>query len=435
MLIKKKLALLIIFLTAALTFIWLTTFEGFQVVRFRCYKFKLCSPLSQILENRDLSRLPNLASILDPFYLFLPVQSSSLPIYRLKIDPADYQSIVNQLPAPYSVQFRNTPSPKIPGELSYNGKSYKVDVNFRGIGAPHWSEQKKSLRLSIKSGETLGGLNQIDLIIPFESNYYGFFLNKWAADYLGLHTNDPSLVHVYLNNLDYGPFVRLDRWDQSFLEIRGLPNGLIFGDIDPSPDRPPLYQSIQAWKIYDQPPNTVGDFSAIEKLLASLNHPNPQTSFSQLKQIIDIDSFVRWEALAVFFNTRHQDDFHNIRLFLNPVSGKLQFMPVDFGPQLINNHPADKTLLDIGYNPLVSRLLQNPEVYQARNQVLFNLINDQEFQNKLWQQYDELYFQTRGDFYRDPLSFESNLRFTWVVHQLKSQTQRNIITLKKLLGQ
>lgn len=433
MLIKKRLALLIIFLTAALTYIWLTTFEGFQVVRFRCYKFKLCSPLSQILENRDLFRFPDLASVLDPFYLFLSVQSSSLPVYQLKVDPADYQSIVNQLPAPYSTQFRTTPSQKISGVLSFSGKDYKVDVNFRGIGYQHWSEPKKSLRVTIKSGETLEGLDEIDLIVPSDSNYYGFFLNKWAADYLGLYTNEPSLIHVYLNNIDYGPFVKFDRWNQSFLERRGAQNGLIFGDIDPSPGRPLLYQNIGAWKIYDPPNNMIGDFSAIEKLLAALNHPNPQTSFSQLKQIIDIDSFVRWEALAVFFNTRHQDDFHNIRLFLNPVSGKLQFMPVDFGPQLINNHPADKTLLDIDYNPLVSRLLQDPEIYQARNQVLFNLINDQEFQNKLWQQYDELYFQTRGDFYRDTLKSESNLRFIWVFHQLKSQTQENIIALKKLL--
>ena len=426
------------FISIAVTiyfYIWLTTFEGFQVIRFRCYKLKFCSSLSQILENRDLSHLPSIASILDPFYLFLPVQSSSLPIYQLKVDSKDYQSIVNQLPAPFTVQFRNTPSPKIPGELSYDGKVYKVDINFRGIGAPHWSEQKKSLRLSIKSGETLGGLDQVDLVIPSESNYYGFFLNKWTADYLGLHTNELSLVHVYLNNRDYGPFVQLDRWNQSFLERRGLPNGLIFGDIDPSPDRPPLYQSPQSWKIYDSPPNTPSDFSAIEKLLTALNHPNLQTSFSQLKQIIDMDNFVRWEALAIFFNTRHQDDFHNIRLFLNPVSGKLVFMPIDFGPQLVNNHPSDKTLLNIDYNPLVSRLLQDPEIYQTRNQVLFDLINDQEFQNKLWQQYDELYSKTRGDFYRDPLNPESNLRFTWVIHQLKSQTQENIIALKKLLSQ
>ena len=425
-----------IFIAAAIYFyIWLTAFEGFQVIRFQCYRLKFCSPLSQILENGNLSRLPDIASILDQFYLFFPVQSSPLPIYQLKVDPKNYQSIVNQLPAPYSAQFRNTPSPKISGVLSYGGKDYKIDINFRGIGAPHWSEQKKSLRLSIKSGETLNGLDQVDLLIPSESNYYGFFLNKWSADHLGLHTNDPSLVHVYLNNRDYGPFVRLNRWDQSFLERRGLQNGLIFGDIDPFPGQPLLYKDIESWKIFDPLPDAANDFSAIEKLLTALNLPDSQASFSQLKQIIDIDSFVRWEALAVFFNTRHQDDFHNIRLFLNPVSGKLQFMPVDFGPQLVNNHPANKTILNIDYNPLVTRLLQDPDIYQARNDVLQGLINNREFQNKLWQQYDELYFQTRGDFYRDPLDSESNLRFTWVVHQLKSQTQKNIVALKKLLSQ
>lgn len=416
--------------------VWFTTFDGYQRIRFQCYKISFCRSLSQIFENRKLSRLPALTSALDPFYSFLPFQPSVLPVYYLKVDPADYQSIINQLPAPYSIQFRNTPSPKISGELSYNGKNYKVDFSFRGIGYQHWSEPKKSLRVTIKSGETLEGLDEIDFIVPSDSNYYGFFLNKWAADYLGLYTNEPSLIHVYLNNIDYGPFVKLDRWNQSFLERRGAPNGLIFGDIDPSPGRPLLYQDIGAWKIYDPPNNMIADFSAIEKLLAAFNQPDPQTSFLNMKQIIDIDSFVRWEALAVFFNTRHQDDFHNIRLFLNPVSGKLEFMPVDFAPDLTGKNKINQApLLDIDYNPLAAKLLADPEIRQNRDRILSQMLNDQEFQNSLWQRYDDLYRQTRANFYRDPVQLESNLRFDYVAKQLKQKTLENIASLKALLNE
>lgn len=419
-------------------FVWFTAFDGYLYIRYRCYRFKPCYPLSQLLENPRLSRAQSLTSIFNPFFLFIPMLNSSLPIYKLQVKTQDYQLIIDELPKPYSTQFKTALSSKkskIPAVLTIDGKNYSVKISFRGIGFPHWSETKKSLRIEFEPPDSYSGLHKINLSIPQDGLYYGFFLNKWVADYLGLQTNNPAIIHLFLNNRDYGPFITYEQWDQDFLTIHNLPEGTAFGDVDPSPGRPPLYQDVKAWEILNPAASTTGDFSAIETMLQALNNPNSEESISQLKQIVDIDNFVRWEALSIFFNSRHQDDLHNIRLFLNPKSGKLQFMPVDFGPQLINNHPADKTLLNIDYNPLVTRLFQDPEIYQARNDVLKDLINNQEFQNKLWQQYDELYYQTRGDFYRDPLNFESNLRFTWVAHRLESQTQKNISALKKLLEQ
>lgn len=424
-------------ITAFYLFIWFTTFEGHQQIRFFCYHFKLCYPLSQLLENRQLSRAQSLTSIFDPFFLLIPASNSSLPIYKLKVKTQDYQTILDELPQPYSTQFKTSLSlkkSKVPATLTVDGKDHFVKISFRGIGFPHWSETKKSLRLEFEPPNSYSGLHKINLSIPQDGLYYGFFLNKWAADYLGLPTNDPAIIHLFLNDHDYGSFITFEQWDQDFFKIHNLPEGPIFGDIDPSPSRPPLYQNIKAWEILNPAIFTADNFFAIETMLQALNNSDLEESISQLKQIIDIDNFVRWEALSIFFNSRHQDSLHNIRLYLNPATNKLQFMPVDFGPQLVNNHPADKTLLNIDYNPLVTRLLQDPDVYQARNDILRDLINNQEFQKKLWQRYDELYYQTRGDFYRDPLKFESDLRFTWVVRQLKSQTKENIKNLQNLLN-
>lgn len=432
----KKVGLIFVGFAILCLFIWFTTFDGYLHIRYRCYSFRPCYPLSQLLENPRLSKAQFVTSIFDPLFLLVPTTHSSLPIFKLNVKPKDYRSLLNALPPPYSTQFKTTVSSKkssIPATVVIDEKEYAVEITTRGIGFPHWSETKKSLRIEFRSPDSYSGLHEINLSVPKDGLYYGFFLNKWVADYLGLQTNNPNIIHLFLNDADYGPFIAFEQWDQDFLTAHNLPEGKIFSDINPSPDRPPLYRDAKAWKVFDPSSPEKEDYSAIETMLKALNNPDPELSISQLKKIVDIDSFVRWEALSIFFNTRHQDDLHNIRLYLDPQSDKLQFMPVDFGPQLVINHPSDKTLLDIEYNPLVTRLLQDPEIYQARNQVLFDLINDQEFQNKLWQQYDKIYYQTRADFYRDPLKSESNLRFTWVFHQLKSQTQENIIALKKLL--
>jgi len=429
----KKILLLLAGIIILCAFIWVTTFGGLMTIRYRCYKIPFCYPLSQILEKHELYRLPTLTSIFDPFFFIIPTPSSSLPIYKLAVNPQDYQSIINDLPAPYSIQFKYTNSKKIPGQLVIDNQNYQVEVNFRGIGYHHWSETKKSLRITFVDPPDFQGQKRLDFIIPSDPDFYGFHLNKWGADRLNLYTNNPGLIHLYFNGADFGPYVMADVWDQVFLETRGLPNGLIFGDVDPAPDRPDLYRSLEAWKAYDPPTDEV-DYSAIESLLNALNLPDVPESVNRLKQIIDIDSFVKWEALSIFFNSRHQDDFHNIRLFLNPASGKLEFLPVDFNPSLSKVDLSGKeSLLSINYNPLVTRLLEDKQIRQARNQVLRELVNDEEFQQSLWQKYDELYQQNRGDFYRDPVMMGSNLRFEWMVRYVKSMIKNNIDTLKRQL--
>ena len=378
-------------------------------------------------------RLPTLTSIFDPFFFIIPTLPSSLPIYKLAVDTQDYQSIINDLPAPYSIQFKYTNSKKIPGRLVVDNQNYKVEVNFRGIGYHHWSETKKSLRITFVDPPMYQGQKRIDFIIPADPDFYGFHLNKWGADRLNLYTNNPQLVRLYLNGKDYGPYVMIDIWDQMFLETRGLANGLIFGDVDPTPERPQLYKSIEAWKVFD-PLSNVADYAPIEFLLDALNNLDSSVSIHKLKQIIDVDSFARWEALTILFNSRHQDDLHNIRLYLNPTTGQLEFLPVDFNPALasvdLNNTAA---LLSINYNPLVTRLLEDPEIRQARDQVLRELVNDEKFQQSLWKKYDELYRQTRGDFYRDPVMLESNLRFEWLTRHQKTHLIDNIKALKRQL--
>jgi len=429
----KKIVLFLSGITILYVFIWLTTFEGLMKIRYSCYKIRLCYPLSQILEKHKLYRLPTLTSIFDPFFLAVPTPPSSLPIYQLSVDPQDYQSIADDLPPPYSVQFNTTASKKIPGRLVIDNQDYQIELNFRGIGYHHWSETKKSLRVSFVDPPDYHGRERLDLIIPADPDFYGFHLNKWGADRLNLHTNNPDLIHLYINQIDFGPYVMLDVWDQDFLETRSLPNGLIFGDVDPAPDRPDLYRSIEAWKTYDPPADEV-DYSAIESLLNALNLPDIPESITRLKQVIDIDSFAKWEALTIFFNSRHQDDFHNIRLFLNPASGKLEFLPVDFNPSLSKVDLSGKeSLLSINYNPLVTRLLLDTQIRQTRDQILRELVNDEKFQQSLWQKYDDLYRQTRGDFYRDPIMLESNLRFEWIVRYEKSMIKTNINTLKQQL--
>ena len=436
---KRILIFLIILLSITiLSFVWLTTFDGFQIIRYRCYKIKICSPLSQTLESPKLVSLESFSKIFDVFYFPYLLKKSDLPVYNLKVTPKDYIEVLNSLPQPFSSYFffKNNPV-KIPATFSDGKTDIAAELSLRGLNPLHWSGEKKSWKLKFSASQPYHEYKQLDFNVPSDSFYYGMYLKSQVSDKLGLPSEKWHFAKLLINGIDFGPYVVVEPIDQWFLERNRLANGTIFGDMDPSPDRPNLYEDLRAWKISD-PVSKSEDFSSLNIILSALKQPENEELREQVLSLIDIENFSKWEAMAVFLNSRHQDGLHNIRLYQNPDNGKFEFIFNDIVPDIlkwtINNGQSDNSILSVSYNPLVDYLLLIPEIKEKRDEILKKLATDNDFTAELWSGYDKLYQQTKREFYDNPKEIGSDLRYDFVTSQLKNSLKSNIAEIKTKLN-
>jgi len=435
---KRILIFLIILLSITiLSFVWLTTFDGFQIIRYRCYKIKICSPLSQTLESPKLVSLESFSKIFDVFYFPYLLKKSDLPVYNLKVTPKDYIEVLNSLPQPFSSYFFFNNNPvKIPATFSDGKTDIAAELSLRGLNPLHWSGEKKSWKLKFSASQPYHEYKQLDFNVPSDSFYYGMYLKSQVSDKLGLPSEKWHFAKLLINGIDFGPYVVMEPIDQWFLERNQLANGTIYSDMDPSPDRPNLYEDLRAWKTSD-PISKPEDFSPLNIILSALKQPANKELQRQVLDIIDIENFSKWEAMAVFLNSRHQDGLHNIRLYQNPVNGKMEFIFNDIAPNILSwdiSNNRNQSLLSISYNPLVDYLLLIPEIRAKRDEALKMLVTDNDFTAEFWSGYDKLHQQTKRDFYDDTKEIGSNLKYDYTVFRLKKSLKLNIAEIKKELN-
>lgn len=436
---KKNLTILIILLSVTIwALIWLTTFDGLQIIRYRCYQVEFCSPLSQIFESPKLVGLTSFSKVFDIFYFPRLLKKSELPVYSLKVTSKDYAKILDSLPQPFSSYFFFNDNPiKIPATFSDGKTDITAELSLRGLNPLHWSGEKKSWELKFSANQPYHEYKQLDFNVPSDSFYYGMYLKSRVSEKLGLPSEKWHFAKLVINGIDFGPYAVIEPIDQWFLERNQLANGIIFGDVDPNPDRPNLYEDLRAWKTSD-PISKPEDFSPLNIILNALKQPENNELQRQVLDLIDIENFSKWEAMAVFLNSRHQDGLHNIRLYQNPANGKIEFIFNDIVPDIlkwkINNDQSNTSILSVSYNPLVDYLLLIPEIRAKRDETLKNLIFDNDFTDELWAGYDKLYQQTKRDFYDNPKEIGSNLKYDYTVSQLKKSLELNAIEVKKELN-
>ena len=377
---KKKLAILIIFLNTAVIWIWLIDFTGLQSIRFYCYDHRFCNPIAQVIENPFWQKLFPTTKVFDPFFWPLTLTKPKIPeekIYRLIIQNNDLQNLINNLPANPKGYLTSKYKKTQPATLTYLDRQYPVKVRFRGISYNHWLYPKKSWRVNLQSPSVIRGENILDFVIPEDKNFYVYFAATSYAQALDLLLPHPSLSYLSVNNGPPRPYLLLEAVGTDFLERRRLAPGWLFADRDPYPDMPPLYESIRGWKTVEKLDNTnYLDLVPIAALI-QLIHKDDDTIRQQLPQLVNMPSFYKWQALAMLIGNRLEDDHHNALIYQNPTNGLLEFIPADIGIDTRRIFAeAELPTFDQPYNPLVSRILSIPEFKQERDKLLKSFVDN-----------------------------------------------------------
>jgi len=393
------------------------------------YLFKTYNPTAYSLQTTVVTYLTKLTDII---FLSSSFKKHSLPVYEVTINPDNYIVLNQNLPDPKETGgiLPSQAKQYVPAKLTYQNEEFDIQVRYRGFDFDHWTRPKKSWRIKFKDNQPFFSQTAINLIIPEDRGMYLEELSNFRAKKMGLIVPDSQFVVLKVNGQTQGVYWQIEHWTPAFLEKKELPIGNLYGDIDQMVSRDqqkPIYQSIFFWKKYVQDEIFEDDnYAEIATLLELLNNTSDQEFFQKLPLILDMDSFLAWQAHSILMGSIHQDSIHNIRLYWHPALGKFYVFPWDvLGGRV--SWPVD-------YHPLVARVLKNPDWLNQRNQILADYVSKPDNLQQDLDYYDQLARQTKTAIFQDYRKFFSNIGYLQQTKKTRQQIKAQFQLIKQSLA-
>jgi len=353
----------------------------------------------------SLSFLSYWPKILDIYYLPLMVKGPNLPQYKLIVDKNDLKDLEKVLSLPQGICCNCLPKAAakyLNAAFQFDDKSYAVEIRVRGDCSNHWSKDKKSWRIRFKDSDFFG-LKEFDLIIPDDREYIAENLNNYRAKKFGLAVPEMKLVTLKINGQFYGPYIQQEQTDGNMLEKnRQTPDVNIYGDQEITDQ---LFKDPNAWQKYNQDQvSKINNYAELNLLLDLINKASDEEFFAKIPYLVDLDNFYKWSVLSMLAGSYHQDFAHNMRIYFDNSIGKFKFIPSDVGL-------SDSPVADIIYNPMVTRIIKNPEFLDQRNKVLWDYVKNEQNLTDDLAFFDRAYNDIRFAVYRDHKTNYSSFYF------------------------
>ncbi|KKT75203.1 MAG: hypothetical protein UW70_C0037G0017 [Candidatus Peregrinibacteria bacterium GW2011_GWA2_44_7] len=367
------------------------------------------------------------------FYFPTLFSPSDLPEYRIFIEDDELEELNENIQAVVQAGAITDENKDFVGiTLEYEGESYEAKLRVRGDSYMHWRYPKKSWRIELKDGETIGGINEFNLIIPEDRQYVGEQYSNYVAQKLGLLVPHSEFIQLEINGKNQGVYFLVEQWSKEFLERneKGGESNLYGASDDVKAINPDLnlFNDVRLWDKYTsndlEPENSYADIAV---LIETLKENDPVAFKEKIERILDVAAALKWQAHSVLMASRHQEKNHNIRLYFDRTIGKFILIPWDVG------QGRPDTPIDSNYNPLVNKLLSVPEYVQRRNEILWDYVKDDE-QSKD----DQAYFsktvdQMKAEFYRDYKKRPFNLSFDFWNHVQKRWIKERYMLIRNAL--
>jgi spore coat protein CotH len=291
----------------------------------------------------------------------------------------------------------------VPATFVHGGERYDVKLRLRGDLPAHWRGRKQSYRVKFK-GRSFRGRREINLIVPWDKHYAVEWLQTRVAEELGLLAFPGEFVNVFINGEDAGLYYESEHPTSEYLERHGRRASSIFTfganwtrfygaahhhlgfERAGSATKPPVESVTQVkqratWADAEQAERQLAYLLEFYELLT-------EASSSALAERapyqLDLVKFARFVALQDFFGSTHGMALNdNARLYLDPTSGKFEFIPWDTAlwslasrAEQRGTEVADLLTPD---DPIFRRLLAAiPGLRAERDRVLRGLVADGE---------------------------------------------------------
>lgn len=433
---KTKIRMLIVAL-----FLFALLFGGlFAVFRFSPnarYAF-LRDPFVQnfLHTYRSFSRFSNI--------LFLPYwfRASGLPQYELVLDPKDLIRLNEYLPAdPIDGQKLEGDQFEIRGQFVAEGYNEKVKVRYRGKTANHWSAEQRSFRVEFPKENLFRGMRVLALVIPYDRQYFIEPLNMYRAKKFGLRVPKLSFVELKLKGKSSGGvYLAFEGFGKEWLDKnQGTDEFSLFTVLDdtrqvPDENPPSLLseEGIARWQIANDKTKTAADSPELRALIALLTKADDAEFARHAPYLIDLEKFYSGEMINVLAASGHQDDYWNLVLVFNSVTGRFEFIPWDVGTDFDSRYVGQ--FLREPVTLAARRIFSIPEFRKEFESRFAAYVNDPKNLEDDFRFYDDLFQQTRVAFYKDNAKFYSTLTFRKQIAQYREATLRHFESARNAIA-
>jgi hypothetical protein len=249
--------------------------------------------------------------------------SSSLPVYTIEIDPADYQAL---LADPLSNEYK-------PAIFAYDGQTWQnVGVRFRG----RFSRTLPKKSWKVKFNEFVPGQRFLDDQEELNLNaHHGerTLLREALAwkvnEAVGVPASNAQHAHLQVNGTYMGVFTEAEQVDERWLERHGFnSSGNLYKAKLDTACMQTFADSLTYTLYYDKQTNQEEGYDDLIQLLELIDATAPEDIYHTLAPIFDIESLIEFYAAQIALGN---DSFfcHNYYLYHDLENDKWHYLPWD----------------------------------------------------------------------------------------------------------
>ena len=264
----------------------------------------------------------------------------------------------------------------VPAKVYWKNKKISANVRLKGTQIDHILQNKKwSLKVNLRNGEAINQFREFSLTKHSSRQFPEPIFFSTIFKQNKILTPNYRTVKVTVNGVNWGPMLMEEQFSDAFMELRGLKETSITKLSDGSvinvdnvldniyeTDLPHIKYMRKNSILKRQITSTAYDLNKIIKKQNNLSldsisiiktiHEGSLISFEknkkEIEKYIDLKQYAFLVAYSLVWNEFHSTGAENFRIYFNPFSQKINYIPTDFNIKSSNINL--NSLVDIHYH-------------------------------------------------------------------------------------